>query len=55
VKINNIKGKTLLHSTKCLPAIGKDRFEEKWEKLLLKTISMLFNSIDTLDIRFMVR
>jgi hypothetical protein len=55
VKINCIEEEASLQGAKCPSAIRHNGFEEKWKKLILKTISMLFNSIETLHIRFMVR
>jgi hypothetical protein len=50
VEINDVKGKILLQRSKCPPAIRHNGFEEKWEKFLLETISMLFHSIDLFHI-----
>jgi hypothetical protein len=55
VKVNNIVGEFFLQRAKCLSAIRHNGFEEKWKELLLKTISMLFHSIDLFHIRFMIR
>jgi hypothetical protein len=55
VEINDVEREIFLQGAKCPPAIRHNGFEEKWEKFFLKTISMLFHSIDLFHIRFMVR
>jgi len=54
VEINDVEMEAFLQGAKCPPAIGHDRLEKEWKKLLVEIISMLFNAVDIFHIRFMI-